>query len=83
MPMMPAEQLLAEAAHHRQHDDQGRHAQRHADQREDRDEGDEALALAGREIAPGKPAFDGAVAGTRHSRRSPSTGSRRAARAAG
>jgi len=39
--------------------DQGGHAQRHADQGEDRDEGDEALALAGRQVTPGEPAFDG------------------------
>ena len=76
-----AEKLLAKAAHHRQHDDQGRHAQRHADQREDRDEGDEALALAGREIAPGEPAFDGGRRVTHGA--GPSTGSSRAARAAG
>ena len=58
------QQLLAEAAHHRQHDDQRRHAQRHADQGEDGDEGNEALALTGREITPGKPALDGGRAFT-------------------
>ena len=59
MPMMRPISCCAEAAHHRQHDDQGRHAQRHADQGEDGDEGDEALALARGEIAPGQPALDG------------------------
>ena len=38
--------LLAEAVHHRQHDDQRRHAQRDAEHGHRRDEGDEAVVVA-------------------------------------
>ena len=60
-------QLDLEPAHHAGHHDQRGDAQRDADQREDRDDGDEALALAGTQVAPG----DRALERTEHCHASP------------
>ena len=58
-------ELALEAAHDAGDDDQRGDAERDADQGEDRDDGDEALALAGAQVAAG----DGAFEGTEHSAR--------------
>ena len=53
------EQVHLEPAHHAHHDDQRGDAERDADQRKDRDDGDEALASPGAQIAAGDRAFEG------------------------
>ena len=56
--------LLLEAVHHRQHDDQRRHAERDAEHRHAGDEGDEAVAAtgaAGACVAPADLKFVGPV----------------------
>lgn len=54
-----AEQFLAEAIHHAHDDDEGGDAKGDAHEREDGDDRDEALALAGAEIAEGDHPFEG------------------------
>ena len=59
MPTILLEQLLAEAVHHRQHDDQRRDAEHDADEGEAGDDRDEALAPARAQIAPGEHPLEG------------------------
>ncbi len=54
----PAQQFLPEAVHHRHDDDQSRHAQADAKQRETRDDGDEAFLLSGAQVAPSHHALE-------------------------
>ena len=64
--------FLLEAVHHRQHDDQRRHAERDAGHRDAGDEGDEAVAApgaAGARVAPADLQFVGPVHGGRCYRR--------------
>ena len=53
------QQVHLEAAHHAHHDDQRGDAECDADQREDRDDGDEALTAPGAQVAAGDRAFKG------------------------
>ena len=54
-----AEQFLAEAVHHAHDDDERGDAECDADEGENGDDGDEALALAGAEVAEGDHPFEG------------------------
>ena len=62
------QQLLAEAVHHRHHDDQRRDAEQDAEEGEAGDDRDEALAPARAQVAPGQQPFE-AGEGTRAGRR--------------
>ena len=53
------EQLLAEAVHDRQHDDERRDAEHDAEEREAGDDRDEALAPARAQVASGEHPFEG------------------------
>ena len=59
MPRMRETRSSLETAHDAGHDDQRGDAERDADQGEDRDDRDEALAFAGAQIAAGDGAFEG------------------------
>src|SRR6185312_16744508 len=52
------EQLGAKTVHHRHHDDERRHAERHADQGQRGDDRDEGVAAARAQIAPRQHPFE-------------------------
>jgi hypothetical protein len=59
------EQFLAEAVHHRHHDDQRGDAEHDAEEREAGDDGDEAFLATRPQIAPDSSHSNGAKGGVR------------------